>query len=254
MRSERVEFPNGRGQTLAGRLEHPAGTPRACALFAHCFTCGMHVHAAARISRALCERGIATLRFDFTGLGSSEGEFANENFSSNVEDLIAASRHLAETVGGPRLLVGHSLGGSAVLAAALEMEHIDLVATIGAPADPTHAKRTFATHLERIERDGQVLVQLGGLKFPISKTFIDDLDRHNLEERLAGLRSALVVFHSPKDEIVDIAEARRIFDASPQPKSFVSLGDADHLLTAPEDAAWVAAMLSTFAERYAGSL
>jgi alpha/beta superfamily hydrolase len=250
MRTERLEFPNGRGETLAARLELPEEETRGVALFAHCFTCGMHVHAATRISRALAGRGIATLRFDFTGLGSSEGDFANESFSSNVEDLVAAADHLGARIGAPRILVGHSLGGAAVLAAAMRMEGVALVATIGAPADPVHARRLFVDHLEEIETHGRALVHLDGRAFPISKRFIDDLGGHGLLDRLPELRSALVVFHAPGDEVVEIEQARRIFDAAPHPKSFVSLADADHLLTRPEDAQLVADLLCTWGSRY----
>jgi putative redox protein len=209
--------------------------------------------AAARISRALTARGIAVLRFDFTGLGGSEGEFANTNFSSNVEDLVAAAQWLRENHEAPRVLIGHSLGGAAVLAAANSISESTAVATIAAPADPVHVRRLIEPSVQDIERDGEARVVLANRTFTIKKQFLDDLAEHNMQERIASLRKALLVLHSPRDEVVDIDNATRIFVAAKHPKSFVSLDTADHLLTRRDDAVYVADVLAAWAGRYIGS-
>jgi putative redox protein len=249
-RTERFDFPNGRGQTLAARLERPAGPVRAGAVFAHCFTCGMNVHAAVRTARALAARRIATLRFDFTGLGASEGDLAEESFTRNVDDLLAAVRRLEDEIGPVRILVGHSLGGTAALAAALRLEGIRLVATIGAPADPVHARRLFDDHLAEIERHGTAEVTLAGRTIRIGRELVEDLGGHRLEDRLRNLRAALLVLHGSRDEIVRAEQAERIFRAAPDPKSLVVIDGADHLLTRREDADWVAELLSLWATRH----
>jgi putative redox protein len=246
----RFSFPNAEGHELAARLELPVGSPRAYAVFAHCFTCSKDVHAATRISRALTGAGIAVLRFDFTGLGSSEGEFANTDFSSNVDDLVAAAEHLRREHDAPRLLVGHSLGGAAVLAAADRIDEVRAVATIGAPSTPVHVRRLLGGDAERIEREGSAEVTLAGRRFRIRRDFLEDLDEQRLAERIGRLGRALLVYHAPDDDVVPIEEANRILDAAGQPKGFLALDGADHLLSRPEDAAWVASTLAAWAQRY----
>jgi uncharacterized OsmC-like protein/alpha/beta superfamily hydrolase len=250
MRSERFDFPNARGQTLAALLERPAGAPAAFALFAHCFTCGKDNLAAKRIAQTLAERGIAVLRFDFTGLGASEGEFANTNFSSNVDDLVAAADHLRRTEGAPALLIGHSLGGAAVLAAAARIPEARAVATIAAPSDPSHVTGMFKDEVADIRAQGEREVVLAGRSFRIRREFLDDVAELKLLPRVADLRKALLVLHSPSDDTVGIDNATRIFLAAKHPKSFVSLADADHLLTRRGDAIYAAHVIAAWAERY----
>jgi putative redox protein len=250
MPAERFDFPNGRGQTLAALLDRPPGAPRATALFAHCFTCGKDVHAARRIAEALTERGIAVLRFDFTGLGSSEGEFANTTFSSNVADLVAAADHMRRTVGAPSLLIGHSLGGAAVLAAAGDVSEARGVVTIAAPSDPSHVTGLFRDRIEEIRQKGEVDVTLAGRPFQIRREFLDDVAEQRLTARIQALQKAILIFHAPTDDIVGIDNATRIFLAARHPKSFVSLADADHLLSRRGDSAYVAHVLAAWAERY----
>ena len=235
-RSERITFANSRGELLAARLELPAGAPRCYALFAHCFSCSKDGFAAARISRGLAARGVAVLRFDFTGLGASEGEFANSNFSSNLDDLVAAADFLRERHEAPGSLVGHSFGGAAVLAAAPRLPEAAAVATIGAPFDAAHVVHLLGEARAEIEARGEAEVTLGGRTFRIKKQFLDDIAEHQLGEHLARLKKALMVFHAPRDEIVGIANAGQIFAAARHPKSFISLDDADHLLTRRTDA------------------
>ena len=250
MRTERFDFPNARGQTLAALLHRPAGEPAAFALFAHCFTCGKDNLAAKRIAEALAERGIAVLRFDFTGLGASEGEFANTHFSSNVADLVAAADHLRRTAQAPALLVGHSLGGAAVLAAAAQIPEARAVATIAAPSDPGHVTGLFRDQVADIRAEGEREVVLSGRPFRIRREFLDDVAEQHLIERVKDLRRALLVLHSPTDDTVGIDNATRIFLAARHPKSFVSLADADHLLTRRRDALYAAHVIAAWAERY----
>lgn len=247
---EKVTFAGTGGAALAGRLDLPAGPPRAVALFAHCFTCGKDVVAASRISRALTERGIAALRFDFTGLGESDGEFANSTFSSNVDDLVRAADHLRATVAAPTLLVGHSLGGAAVLAAAHRIPEVRAVATIGAPADPSHVSGLFDQRRADIETDGEATVWLAGRSFRVRREFLADIAHQRQQERIAQLGRALLVLHAPADEIVGIDNARLIYEAARHPKSFVSLDDADHLLSNRGDAEYAAAVIAAWADRY----
>jgi uncharacterized OsmC-like protein/alpha/beta superfamily hydrolase len=249
-RSEKITFANATGEELAARLDWPDGRPGAFALFAHCFTCSMDSFAAVRVSRALAAHGIAVLRFDFTGLGSSRGEFANTNFSSNLEDLAAAADWLRRAHQAPKILIGHSLGGAAVLAAARRVPEAVAVATIGAPFDPAHAVRLFAPLRAEIEASGEAEVILGGRSFRVRRQFLEDIGAHKLRGHIAGLRKALVVFHAPRDEIVGIENAGRIFTAAKHPKSFISLADADHLLTQRADAIYVADVLAAWASRY----
>ena len=246
----RVEFPGALGEPLAGRLELPVGTPAAYALFAHCFTCGKDAIAATRISRALTEAGIAVLRFDFTGLGHSGGDFGNSNFSSNLDDLVCAAEFLAAEHQAPSLLIGHSLGGAAVLAVASRISGVRAVATIAAPADPRHLTTVFAEQLAEIEKTGSAMVNLGGREFRIRRQFLNDLKEQRQCDRIAELDAALLVMHSPEDAIVPVDNARVIFDAARHPKSFVSLDGSDHLLTTPGDAAFAASMIGIWARRY----
>lgn len=250
MRIEKTEFPGADGHKLSARLDAPDGDIRAYALFAHCFTCGKDVFAASRISQALTSHGIAVLRFDFTGLGASEGEFANTNFSSNLADLVAAANFLREQHQAPRLLIGHSLGGAAVLAAAGDMPEIQAVVTVAAPSDPSHVTGLFKDHLDQIHADGEAEVQLAGRPFKIKRQFILDAAEHALSEKIAQLKRALLVMHSPRDTTVDISNAMHIFTAAKHPKSFISLDDADHLLSRKEDAVYVANMIASWSERY----
>ncbi|MES2899105.1 MAG: alpha/beta fold hydrolase [Pseudomonadota bacterium] len=250
MHSERKEFPGAEGQLLAGRLDSPAGPIRAYALFAHCFTCTKDVFAASRIARGLTQHGIAVLRFDFTGLGASEGDFANTNFSSNVQDLVAAANYMATHLAAPSLLIGHSLGGAAVLAAAGDIDSIKAVVTLAAPSDPSHVSGLFGEHLSTIESAGEARVQLAGRPFLIKRQFLLDAAEQNLNEKTAHLRRALMVMHSPHDSTVDISNALHIFKAAKHPKTFVSLDHADHLLTRQEDAEWVAGMIAAWSARY----
>jgi uncharacterized OsmC-like protein/fermentation-respiration switch protein FrsA (DUF1100 family) len=250
MPAERFDFPNARGERLAALLDRPPGEPRAYALFAHCFTCGKDVHAAKRIAEALTALGIAVLRFDFTGLGASEGEFANTTFSSNVADLVAAADHLRATRRAPALLIGHSLGGAAVLAAAGSVPEARAVATIAAPCDPGHVAGLFGEREEEIRAHGEIEVTLAGQPFRIRREFLDDVAEQKLTAHIAQLRKALLIFHSPVDQIVGIDNASSIFAAAKHPKSFVSLADADHLLSRRSDAAYVANVIAAWAERY----
>lgn len=251
-RSKVVSFKGAYGDDLAALLDLPAGPVRAYAIFAHCFTCSKDVFAAARISGALADQGIGVLRFDFTGLGMSGGEFANTNFSSNVADLLCAVDFMREELEAPSILVGHSLGGAAILAAAADVPEAKAVATIGAPADATHVRRHFQTDIEKIETEGEASVELAGRHFSIRKQFLDDLEEHNIRTRISYLRKALLIFHAPLDEAVGIENASMIFEAAKHPKSFVSLDDADHLLTKRRDALYVAQVLGAWASRYIG--
>ncbi len=249
--SETTEFPAAEGHMLSARIERPASGPvRGWALFAHCFTCGKDIKAARRISRALAGCGLAVLRFDFTGLGASEGEFAATTFSSNVADLVAGADWLRKNHGAPRVLVGHSLGGAAVLAAAGEIPEVSAVVAIAAPSDPAHVRRNLGDAVDEIEREGRAEVHLGGRDLAIGRDFLDDIERWDLLARVRALRSALLVFHGPLDAVVSIEHARRLFDAARHPKSFVSLDDADHLLTDAADSDYVATVLSAWVARY----
>lgn len=250
MATEKREFASASGETLAARLDLPDGPLRGCALFAHCFTCTKDILAARRIASNLSRLGIAVLRFDFTGLGSSEGEFANTSFRSNVADLVAAANHMRETLEAPVMLIGHSLGGAAVLAAAHEIPEVKGVVTIGAPADTEHVLRMFGDELADIERDGEAEVTLGGRHFRVGRQFLEAARKTNLLDRLPKLKASLLIMHSPLDEVVGIDNAERIFLAARHPKSYVSLDHADHLLTKPEDADFAAHVISGWATRF----
>lgn len=249
----KLSFDNDHGETLAAHLDTPAdGAPIAYALFAHCFTCSKNLRAVGHISRALCRRGIAVLRFDFTGLGESEGDFADTNFSSNVGDLVAAARFLEAEYEAPAVLVGHSLGGAAVLLAAGQIESAKAVATIAAPADPAHVKNLLTEALEEIEGEGEAQVALAGRPFTIKKQFLRDLDAPNMHDAIRGLGRALLAFHGPLDNTVGIENATKIFKSAKHPKSFVSLDEADHLLSNEADAQYVGAVAAAWASRYVG--
>jgi uncharacterized OsmC-like protein/fermentation-respiration switch protein FrsA (DUF1100 family) len=250
MPAERFDFVNAQGQRLAALLDLPGGEPKAYALFAHCFTCGKDVSAARRIAQALTVLGIGVLRFDFTGLGASEGEFANTTFSSNVADLLAAAGALRKRRRAPAILIGHSLGGAAVLAAAAEVPEARAVVTIAAPSDPAHVTGLFRDRLADIAQQGEIEVALRGRTFRISRAFVDDVAEQRLREKVSQLRKALLIFHSPTDELVGIENASQMFEAAKHPKSFVSLAGADHLLSRPSDASYVAQVIAAWAERY----
>ena len=250
MRTERLEFPNAKGEKLAALLDLPLGRPSAFALFAHCFTCGKDNLAAKRIAERLAMGGIGVLRFDFTGLGMSEGEFADTHFSSNVDDLVAAADHLRSSHGAPEILIGHSLGGAAVLAAAHRIADARAVVTIAAPCDPAHVAGLFKEQVDKIRELGEVEVSLAGRPFRIKREFLDDISEQRLTERVANLHKALLIFHSPTDDIVSIDNASRIFLVAKHPKSFVSLAGADHLLGTKSDALYVADVIAAWAERY----
>jgi len=249
-RSEKISFTGNTGAELAARLDLPDGAPAAYALFAHCFTCTKDIFAASRIAKGLTDHGIAVLRFDFTGLGASEGEFANTNFSSNVGDLIQAADFLRENFQAPALLIGHSLGGAAVLAAANSIAEAKAVYTIGAPADPDHVAHHFQNALDEIEATGEAEVLLAGRPFRVKKQFLDDIQGQKLEDDISKMRKALLIFHSPIDDVVGIDNASRIFLAAKHPKSYVSPDHADHLLSRHADATYVADVIAAWAVRY----
>ena len=250
MPTERFQFMGSEGQQLAASLDLPEREPLGYALFAHCFTCGKDVLAAKRIAVALAAKGIAVLRFDFTGLGSSEGDFANSTFSSNVADLVLAANHLRETRKAPAILIGHSLGGAAILAAAGQIPDARAVVTIAAPSDPAHVTGLFKDRIEDIRKLGKAEVSLAGRPFPISSEFLDDIAEQNLMAHVTKLHKALLIMHSPTDDTVGIDNATHIFVAAKHPKSFVSLAGADHLLTGKRDATYVADVIAAWAERY----
>ena len=248
--AQRVEFPGHSGATLAARLDLPGGPVRAYALFAHCFTCSKDLMAARTIAADLARTGIAVLRFDFTGLGSSEGEFASTNFTSNIADLIAAADYLRDHYQAPSVLIGHSLGGAAVLAVARHIPEVAAVVTIGAPADPSHVLHQLGSSLQEIEDKGEAQVVLGAKTFTIRRQFIEDVRRGALREAVAAMKKPLLILHSPLDQVVGVDNATRIFLAAKHPKSFVSLDRADHFLTDPRDAAFAAQVISGWLPRY----
>ena len=247
---QKLEFPGHSGETLSARLDLPTGPVRAYALFAHCFTCSKDILAARRISAHLSRQGIAVLRFDFTGLGSSAGEFASTNFSSNTQDLVRAADFLRKNYEAPSILIGHSLGGAAVLAAAADIDEVKAVVTIGAPSDVEHVLHNFEADLSNIETSGSANVSLQGRTFRIEKHFIEDARAASLSEKIANLRKPLLVLHSPIDRIVGIENAAAIFKAARHPKSFVSLDQADHLLSKSSDAEYAGSVIAGWANRY----
>ena len=250
MQNVTVNFKNNAGETLAGILELPQSEPRAYAVFAHCFTCSKNLRAARTISQALVSVGYAVLRFDFTGLGQSEGEFSDSNFSSNVDDLVSASRFLEKNYQAPALLVGHSLGGTAVLQAAHSIPSALAVATIGSPADPAHVAALFSPAREKIKNEGFAEVNLGGRPFKIKNQFLEDLSRQPMPGSLGKLRKAVLILHAPLDSTVEIDNASLLFSAAKHPKSFVSLDNADHLLTQEEDARYAGDIIGSWSNRF----
>ncbi|MFL6755304.1 MAG: alpha/beta fold hydrolase [Sphingomicrobium sp.] len=255
MASRMFDFDGGGGHRLSGRLDAPETTPRGWAIFAHCFTCGKDSHAAFRVARALSRAGIGVLRFDFAGVGTSTGSLGDGSFAADVDDLLAAARAMADAGMPPSLLVGHSLGGAAALSAAARLPAIRAIATIGAPANVSHVLTQFdPAELDRVMADGQAEVQLSGRRFLIKRSFVDDIGRHNLEEHAAKLQRPLLIMHAPRDEVVGIEHASRIFLAAKHPKSFISLDTANHLLTNPDDANYAAQLIGAWAARYLPAL
>jgi len=245
---QKIEFTSGANK-LSGLLETPESGIKFYALFAHCFTCSKDIAAASRISRALTAKGIAVFRFDFTGLGNSDGDFANTNFSSNIQDLIAATDFLRENYQAPKLLIGHSLGGTAVLGVAQHVPESTAIVTIGSPSDAAHVAHNFAAHIPEIEEKGEAEVNLAGRKFKIQKQFLDDINHFGIQH-MAKLRKALLVMHSPIDSVVSVSEAEKIYQTAVHPKSFVSLDSADHLLTNKADSEYAAEIIAAWASRY----
>lgn len=251
MQFKKISFKNAAGQNLSARLDFPVdGRPLAYAIFAHCFTCTKNIKAIANISRALTREGIAVFRFDFTGLGESEGDFADTNFSSNVEDLVTAAQFLDAEFEAPRILIGHSLGGAAVLQAASKISSAAAIATIGAPGDPSHVAHALGPFKERIEAQGAAEVVLAGRSFKIKKQFLDDLELTHMQQTIRQLNKPLLIFHSPLDETVGIENAAQIFQNAKHPKSFISLDKADHLLTNAEDSQYVGSVIAAWARKY----
>ena len=251
MNIQKVNFTNAEGQQLVGRLELPINQhPHNFAIFAHCFTCNKNLSAVKNITRELTSNGFGVLRFDFTGLGESEGDFENTNFSGNVEDLISASNYLKENYTAPTLLIGHSLGGAAAIFAASEIETIKSVVTVGAPSNPKHVQHLIHSSVEEIKTTGKANVNIGGRPFTIKKQFLDDIETKSLPDVAKNLRKALLVMHSPQDTTVGIENAEEIYLAARHPKSFVSLDGADHLLMRKEDSIYVGSVIATWAKRY----
>ena len=250
MPTERITFAGHNSDQLAARLDLPEGPVLATALFAHCFTCSKDIPAARRIAARLSRMGIAVLRFDFTGLGHSEGEFANTSFTTNVQDLVAAAEYLTGRGMAPSILIGHSLGGAAVLKAAGQVSGIKAVVTLGAPFDPEHVTHNFAEALPDIREQGKAEVSLGGRPFTISRDFVEDVSRNQLSEAIGKLHAALLVMHAPLDNIVGVGNASQIFLAAKHPKSFVTLDDADHLISRPADSEYAADVMAAWLSRY----
>ncbi len=251
MNIQKINFTNAEGQQLVGRLELPINQhPHNFAIFAHCFTCNKNLSAVKNITRELTSNGFGVLRFDFTGLGESEGDFENTNFSGNVDDLISASNYLKENHTAPTLLIGHSLGGAAVIFAASKIDSVKAVATIGAPSNPKHVKHLIQNSVEEIKATGKANVSIGGRPFTIKKQFLDDIETKSLPDVAKNLRKALLVLHSPQDTTVGIENAEEIYVAARHPKSFVTLDGADHLLMKKEDSIYVGSVIATWAKRY----
>ncbi len=251
MKTEKHTFTNGQGHELSARLDLPSlGQPRAYALFAHCFTCGKDLKAVVNISRALTELGIGVFRFDFPGLGQSGGEFADSTFTSNVDDLYRAAVYLEDIAAGPQILIGHSLGGAAVLRAAPLIDSVKAVATIGAPSDPAHVTHLLAERLDEIREKGEAKVTLANRNFLIKQEFVDDLEAVSMEEAAGRIQQALLILHSPIDEVVGIQNAAHIYERAIHPKSFISLDTADHLLSQEADSRYAGQAIAAWAERY----
>ncbi|TYP91708.1 Serine aminopeptidase, S33 [Fodinibius salinus] len=250
MRSEKITFEGTQGDPLSAQLDLPDTATDVFALFAHCFTCSKNLRSVKNISKTLNKRGIGIFRFDFTGLGESEGDFVDTNFSSNVDDLLQAASYLRKHHQSPTILIGHSLGGAAVLQAAGDIPESKAVATIAAPSDPEHVKKNLGAKLDEIESRGKATVTLGGRSFTIKKQFIDDLEANKMDDAIKHLDRALMIFHSPTDNTVGIDNAAHIYKTARHPKSFVSLAGADHLLMHEQDSKYVAEVLASWAGRY----
>ena len=250
MKSERIEFKGSLGETLAGRIDKPEGDIKACALFAHCFTCSKNLKAVGNITKALAKNGVETLRFDFTGLGESKGEFADTNFSSNIDDLVAASEFMASQHMSPSILIGHSLGGAAVLQASHRIDSAKAVVTIGAPSEPKHVQRHFESSKDEIEENGEAVVKLAGRPFKVKKQFLDDLEETKMDSFIENLDKALLVMHAPLDETVGIENAAHIYRKAKHPKSFISLHEADHLLMDESYSLYAGSLIAEWADIY----
>ena len=251
MNSKRLSFPGALSEKLSAQLDMPEGNdPKACALFAHCFTCSKNLHAVRNISKALNDKNVAVFRFDFTGLGSSDGDFADTNFSSNVEDLVAAAKFMKQKIQPPSILIGHSMGGPAVIRAAHDIPSAKVVGTIGATCDPEHVKHHFGSYNDVILKEGEAVVEIAGRPFKIRKQFLEDLSETKMSGYIRNLKRPLMLFHSPIDDTVSIDNATNIYQTAKHPKSFISLDEADHLLTKERDSRFVGSMLGTWADRY----
>lgn len=250
MNTKKIEFKSSTGDSLAAKIDYPDGEHKACALFAHCFTCSKNLKAVGNIAKALNKKGVAVLRFDFTGLGDSEGTFEDTNFSSNVEDLVAASEYMGKEMSLPSILIGHSLGGAAVIQAAHKMDSVKAVATIGAPSDPKHVEMHFESKREEIEEKGSAIVNLAGRPFRIKKQFLDDLEKTKMDKYIENLDRALLVMHSPLDDTVGIDNAAHIYKTAKHPKSFLSLHEADHLLMDEAYSLYAGAIIAEWASIY----
>lgn len=250
MRSEKITFEGAFGDQLAARVDQPEDETKSYALFAHCFTCSKNFKIVKNLSKTLTMHGIGVFRFDFTGLGESEGDFADTNFSSNIEDLIAASGYMKSHLQGPAILIGHSLGGAAMIQAASRIASSKAVATIAAPSSPTSIKDKFGAKLDTIKKEGKATVTLAGRDFTIKKQFLDDLEENNMDKKVKNLDRPLMIFHSPADNIVAIDNAAHLYKMARHPKSFVSLDDADHLLSKEKDGIFVAEVIAAWADRY----
>ena len=249
--SKNLYFENEQGLKLAATLELPKhNKPKAYAIFAHCFGCNKDMLATSRISRALTEEGFAVLRFDFTGLGSSHGNFEETNFSTNVSDIVSAAKFLRDQYQAPTLLIGHSLGGAAVIAASNQIPEIKAIATIGTPSYPSHVNKHFHEHIEKLDKNDSVTIKIAEKELKITKQFLEDIEKHNLEEILKNSNCSIIIFHSPIDKIVNIDQASKLYKAAKHPKSFVSLDKADHMLSNPEDAKFVSKIIAIWANRY----
>lgn len=250
MPSEKIEFKGAFGDMLSAKVDRPDGDHRACALFAHCFTCSKNLKAVSNIAKALNKKGVLVFRFDFTGLGDSGGSFEDTNFSSNVDDLIAAAEYMKKEMHGPTILIGHSLGGAAVLQAASRMDTVKAIATIGAPSDPSHVESHFESKKEEIEEEGSAIVSLAGRPFRIKKQFLDDLAEARMDSYVENLERALLVMHAPLDDTVGIDNASHIYMMARHPKSFISLHEADHLLTEEKFSRYAGSIIAEWAEIY----
>jgi len=251
MKSQKIEFTGSQNEKLSARIDEPdEGMSKGAVLFAHCFTCSKNLRAVSHISRTLTEHGMGVFRFDFTGLGESEGDFADTNFSSNIEDLVAAAEYMEQQWATPRMLMGHSLGGAAVLQATHHISSVEAVATVGAPCNPEHVTHHLMDKMDEIEKKGEARVKLAGRVFTIKKQFLDDLKEQKMNDIIRNLDRPLLIFHSPVDQTVGIDNAAHIYKLAKHPKSFISLDDADHLLTNEEDAKYVGSVTSAWVDRY----